>query len=221
MKKLLLAIIVVMSSCATTRYMAADTVPSAIPGLAKFETISRISVIEKRNRLVVDDSISHSVRPVLDSIMLADIPLSLTRTGIPFADTAQMRRVEENLAIIARNAEGNKKSPIFIPHSLDSLITAHGERYALFVVHSGFTRTGGNYAGEIMKGIGLGILTSVATMGMMSVYTVPTKAASTIYVFIIDAEQDRVVFYDRSNMEGEPTKPKMLSKQVKNLFRDL
>ncbi len=58
-------------------------------------------------------------------------------------------------------------------------------------------------------------------MGAVSVYTVPIKSTSEVYVFIIDNEQKRVVFHDKSIIQGEPLKEKVLTSQVETIFKEL
>jgi hypothetical protein len=54
---------------------------------------------------------------------------------------------------------------------------------------------------------------------MMTAYSVPVKANSTIHAFIVDAGNDRIVFYNRVATEADPCDPEVVAKQIDKLFR--
>jgi hypothetical protein len=96
---------------------------------------------------------------------------------------------------------------------IDSLLNANVKRFGLIIVQSGFTRTKGNFGGQIAKGIGMGIL----TMGMY--YQTPIKANSTLYAMIVDNRNKNVAFYNKSVLQDkEPTEKENIIRQLNNIF---
>ncbi len=228
MKKILVFLSVLLSvSCSSTRYLAENVPDAEIFEAGRFEAISRISLIEKGNRAAHNDSLSQEFGGRLDDIIALRAPFAMPPEKMVFADTAEMRSMAEDLTVLAGIAEramasGSKKErakPIYTTHLIDSLLEAHGVKRAILTLHTGFTRTGANMAGQVAKGMGLGVVTAVATMGMVSVYTVPVKANSTICIFVVDGERKQLVFYDKSFLQGEPGKEKTLVKQVDKIFQ--
>ena len=79
----------------------------------------------------------------------------------------------------------------------------------------GFSRTGGNYATQVAKSVGIALLT------LGSVYTVPYKDKSNLHLFLIDSEKDQIAYQIHSIApDYNPLKPKHVEKQFKYLFKE-
>jgi len=206
-------------ACAGTRYVAKDFTPM-IPEMAKFETMSRIHLIEKGSRGEYNDSISWIARGELDSVLHLLGPKLPRHTEIEYASPFQSEFVGEevdNLLVAITSNRANLRY-LTVPPTIKSTLAAEGRRFGLIVVHDGFTRIKGNYGGQVAKSVGIGVLTGVLTMGMVSVAPVPIKENSTIHAIIVDTERDGVVFYNRSAAQADPTDPNVLTKQADNVF---
>lgn len=82
----------------------------------------------------------------------------------------------------------------------------------MIIYSEGFSRTGGNYALEIAKTVGIGILTGYVT--------VPFKNSSSIYLMILDSKIDRIAYNRCTFGEYNPLSGKYVEKQFKRLFKD-
>ena len=210
-------------SCAGSRYIASEVTPAQMIDLAWFEPFSDIAFIEKGDRAERNDSLTFVAQEQLNAALAAVEPMFPPSSGpkvLAYAGPATREITQEEvLDILAQVATKQQIRNMPVLPLLDEMLTDSGRRYGLMVVQTGFSRRKGNYAGQVAKGIGLGILTAIATGGMVSVYGAPSKANSTLHAFIVDAESDSIVFYNRVETEAEPCDPEVLAKQVDKLFR--
>ncbi len=211
------------ASCASSRYVAADVVPSQITDVARFEAFSDIAFIEKGDRAERNDSLTFVAQELLRaalSVVEARLPISSDPGVLAYAGPATREITQEEvLGMLSQVTTKKQIKTMPVLPLLNDMVTASGKRYGLMVVQTGFSRRKGNYGGQVAKSIGLGILTAVATAGMASVYSVPFKAKSTLHAFIVDAERDNIVFYNKVETEADPCDPEVLTKQVRKLFR--
>ncbi len=230
MKNSFLLLLAVLSvSCSMSRYMATDVTCADISDVARFETMSEVTVINKIKRTTPDDSLSQAIGERIDGIVSAQSPFPLLPEEITFSDTMEMKAIAEDLLVLAQAVENRKSSgskkeraiPIFTTHRIDSIVTARGVNQAMMVVHVGFTRTTGNMVGNVVLGVGLGVMTTIASGGLFSFYTVPVKANSAMHVFIVDRERKKLLFYDNAFIQNEPHKDKILTKQVNKIFKEI
>ena len=83
----------------------------------------------------------------------------------------------------------------------------------------GFTRDKSNWSKGVAKGTAIAVLTTVLTLGMVSVYSFPLKFKSDIYVAIWDSETRQFVFYNKSEKEADPTNEKHVTKQIDKIMK--
>ncbi len=220
---LMSAVALASGSCAGSRYIASDVAPVQSMDLARFEPFSDIAFIEKGDRAERNDSLTFVAQESLNAALAAVEPMfppSSAAGTLEYAGPATQEITQEEIVGMLAQVTTKKQIENMPVHPLlDEMLTGSGRRYGLMVVQTGFSRRKGNYAGQVAKGIGLGILTAVATGGMVSVYGAPSKANSTLHAFIVDAERDKIVFYNKVQTEAEPCDPEVLAKQVDKLFR--
>ena len=207
--------ILFFSSCAGTKLLTSNTKPEEIADMLKFETLSYVSLIEKGNRSIQNDSVSNLAKDIFHEALNSfgnKIPLS-SKEQI-FTDSISKDRFVQEVNFLCLTADRNKSiEKLSIPPTIDSLLSVNGKRFGLITVVTGFTREKGNYGTQIAKGVGMGIL----TMGMY--YQTPIKSNSTIYAMIVDNQEKNVTFYRKSVLQDkEPTEKDVLIKQIQSLF---
>ena len=206
--------IMALTSCTTTKLLTSDVKPNEIKELQRIETFSYISLIEKGNRAVYNDTLSRASAKLFATILESyknRIPLS---GSISLNDPQTRKTIEREIEYLCltadktRNITGLKLTP-----ALDSLLEANQKRFGLITVTAGFTRVKGNYGGQVAKGIGLGIL----TLGMVTVS--PRKSNSTIYAMIVDSQRNEIAFFRRTFIEDkDPFDDQILKRQIERLF---
>ncbi len=191
--------------------------------LARFEPFSDIAFIEKGDRAERNDSLTFVAREQLNAALAAVEPMfppSSAAGTLEYAGPATQEITQEEIVdMLSRVATKKQIRNMPVLPLLDDMLTDSGRRYGLMVVQTGFSRRKGNYGGQVAKGVGLAILTAVATGGAGYASYTPLKANSTIHAFIVDAERDKIVFYNKVETEAEPCDPEVLAKQVDKLFR--
>jgi len=189
--------------------------------MIKVEPFSFISLIEKGNMGVYNDSISKIAKNALnESLETFREKLRLSLEEIYVTDTLAKKELEQEIDFFIREAERNKKKKnhtIEITPLVDSLLSVNDKRFGLLIIQNGFTRAKGNYGGQVAKAIGMGVLTGLATG--TAYYQNPIKSGSTVYVVIVDNQEKNVAFYNKSIMQDrEPTEKENITKQLQNIF---
>ena len=219
--KLFLWVAILCTSCSTSKFLTSDVKSVEVTEVLKIEPFSYISLIESGNKGVFNDSISSSTKIVLnESLEAFREKLRLSSGEVVISDSLEREKLEKELSFLILSADRNRNiKNLPITPLIDSLLTANEKRFGLFIVQSGFTRAKGNYGGQVAKGVGMGILTGVLTMGMVSVYQTPIKSNSTLYAMIIDNQNKSVAFYNKSVLQDkEPTDKENIMKQLNKIF---
>ena len=217
--KLFLWVILLCTSCSTSKLLTSDVKPVEITKMLKIEPFSYISLIEKGNQGKLNDSISSITKVILDeSLETFSEKLRLSSQEIKLTNSFEREELEEEIRILIMSADRNKNvQNIHITPFLDSLLSVNNERFGLVIVQSGFTRAKGNYGGQVAKSIGIGILTGVLT-GMAYTQT-PIKSNSTLYAMILDNQNKNIAFYNKSVLQDkEPTERENIIKQLNKVF---
>jgi hypothetical protein len=203
-----------LSSCTTTKTLTSSVKPFEVTDLQQIEPYSYISKIGSGNKRKLNDTASIESRQLLIKIvneLKGQIPL----TGeITVSDTTIKRKLEKEIEFLCISADRLKSiTDLKITPIIDSLLDKKGKRFGLITVSVGFTREKGNYGKQVAKGAAMGIL----TLGMY--YQTPIKANSTIYVMIVDAQENNISFFRKSSLQDkEPLDEKILTKQFKDIF---
>lgn len=206
-----------LSSCGTAGYLASGYNVDAIKDVILLEPVSKIETIGKGEITVTNDTASLASKDLLlQTVKEYDSGININSVYEPEGDEEIVRKGVESLYSQLLHSQGGtfKTASFVVPQSLDEIIERTGNRYGMAVYSYGFSRTGGNYAAQIAKGLGLAILT------LGSVYTVPYKDKSNIHIFIIDSEQDCVAWHNHDiGADYNPLKQKHIEKQIKRIFR--
>jgi hypothetical protein len=220
MKKIKLFIfasgILLTTSCTTTKLLTSGVSPSEVTDLQKFQTFAYITLIESGNRGRLNDTISNKSIKIF-SEALVTFKNSIPVTGeISVSDTLTQKKIEKEVEFLCISADRQRSiSNLKITPMLDSLLEERGKRFGLITVTTGFTRTKGNYGGQVAKGAAMGLL----TLGMY--YQTPIKANSTVYAMIVDAKENNIAFFRKSFLQDkEPLDKDVLTKQIQKIFEN-
>ena len=219
MRRLLIFLLAaaVLTSCATTRFYAGFTPESAADEMALLQPVSHQFYLDGRGNESYSDSLSVVSEDLMTSLTPAiGVPVNCT---IPL-DSLQREEAAAFMAYIAAH-DRQKAGEFAIPSALDDLLEDSGYRYGLVLYADGTSRDVGDYIGNAAFGIGLGILTTILTMGMVTLYTYPTPHVSFMYAAVLDSQTDRIVFYNLREYEDlDTTSEKSVRKQLSRLLKD-
>lgn len=216
MKKILLLSIFffLLTSCVTNKFINKSVKASEIRDVAYFEPLSYVSLIEKGNKTIFNDSLSEVSKNLLDSIIQTNQNFS-TSKKIVLLNSILKNKVEVELnSLMVGIIRTNKIEGVRLTTSIDSILKANKQRFALATVTSGFGRKKGNYGGQVAKAMGIGIL----TLGMYA--PIPIKSSSSLFTMILDSETNSVVYFSKSTpSEQSPTVRKTMEKNYKELYK--
>lgn len=210
-----LLLVLSLAACSPTRYFAG----SAPSELALLDPVTYISHVERNGELVPNDSLSIRSAEMLTRVF--------TSIGLPVARIVPVDYwgneghllpfLEQLPAVDVRQL---KRSPV--PEPIRQLLQEHGQRYGLLVYADGFTRDELNYAKGVAVGAALGVLGLILSGGHQAHLNLPNKFGSHIFVMVVDAEANQVVFYNKSTPdEANPMSEKQLRQQVRKLMQTL
>ncbi len=210
-----LVFLIFLSSCASSKFKSNGTDPSTIKELSILQPVSFIYGINKGDESELVDSLSFYSQVLwLDVIKQNQHRLPNTSKLLindPFEASVVAQQTVEFLDVLffAKDIKS-----ISVPPNIIAALDQGESRYGLLTVHSGFTRRKGNYRIQVLKAVGIGIL----TMGYY--YPLPDKSNSSIFVAIVDRETSEAVFFKTSELlDKEPLDPKILNKQLNQLFK--
>lgn len=200
-----------LCSCAATRYSSGVSASTARP-MALVEPYSEIFFLPEKGDFVEDSRNSELSQELLSSIVKLNCPgvESVINRGDAFG-----RELSSIANVKIKKLEWTKVAP-----GICELLRKSGYRYGVLVYATGFTRDDKGFMKSAIGGALLGIATAVLTLGMVSVYGVSYKYASNVYIMVVDAQTDKVVYYDKSTINGEdPVSFNGLKRQVKRILK--
>ncbi len=202
-----------LTSCASTLLTSKNVLSSEVQNIGYVEPISFISLIQKSNQTKPNDSLSLISTKVLDSIIRSSSQPKISKQ-LTFTDLKLKNRLENDLLKTMTEIRKSKKlDHIKTTPLMDSVAKSENQRFVLFTVNAGFARRKNNYGNQVLKGIGVGIL----TMGMYA--PVPVKANTSTYAMIYDAQNSSVVFFNYFPLiEKSPVDRKNLNYIYSKLF---
>ena len=219
MKKTLLIIVAsflfvgFFASCTANRGFVSSLTHADIRQVQQFEPLNYVGIIEKGNNITYSDSLTEVAKTLFEKELSRSKTLPV-KGHIVIEDTVVNNKVQYEIYMLMNYLENNVKAKdIPIPPVIDSILEARNERFGLFAYNWGFTRTGGNYAGEIGKGVLIGVLT------MGTLYTVPYKDMSRCGLVIVDSKYNNLAYVATANRESNPLKAETYRKQMEDLLK--
>lgn len=207
-----------LSSCATTRYVSKNDI-GAIHDVAIISPFAYISFLNGEGKLQYDDSLSKEcARLISEALMHSPIP---TGKSIP-VDLDSDDPVWKDAIASLRDVKPKEAGLTPIPRELDELLEENGQKYGVVVFANGYTRDKKDYRKKVALGIGMAVLTTVATGGMATSYSLPVKNSMHTWIAIIDSENDRFVFLDSLlEQDTDPTKPAHVTDHISHLLNNI
>ena len=219
MKKTLLIIVAsflfggFFASCTANRGFVSSLTRADIRQMQQFKPFNQVGIIEKGNNITYNDSLTDIAQGLFEAALAKDRTLPVAGT-IVIEDSLVNNEVQYEIYMLMNFIEKNiRVKDIPIPPTIDSILEARNERFGLVAYNWGFTRTGGNYAGQIGKGVLIGILT------MGSYYTVPYKDMVHSGIIIVDSESNNLAFVSTAMRESDPLEESTYRKQMEDLMK--
>jgi len=209
-------LILIFSSCARKTVFVSNVPPSEVRDMVVFEPISYISLINKGDKLEFSDSLSNVSKQLwLNVVEQNQYRLPIHNYYIE-DDVYNKTGLQDEIRVLFEEVQAlDKFYSIPIPPTIKSHMDLSGSRFGMLTVTSGFTRRKGNMTGQMLKAIGIGVV----TLGM--VVPMPVAAHSNVYVMIMDNERDEIIYYKGSKMnESQPLKEKILHRQLNFLYKN-
>lgn len=202
-----------LTSCSVNRGFVSSLTRSDIPQVQQFEPLNHVGIIEKGNKISYSDSLTTVVKELFDNALSEDKTLPIAGVII-IEDSVVNNWVQNEIYMLMNYIEHNVRvKDIPIPPTIDSILEARNERFGMLAYNWGFTRTGGNYAGQIAKGVAIGILT------LGTFYTVPYKDRICSGIIIVDSKYNNLSFVSTANREDNPLKATTHKKQVGTMMK--
>jgi hypothetical protein len=207
--------VVTLSSCATTRYSSGVT-PEQVGTMALLEPVSYMSYIQSTREEVFDPETSAQSASMVKDLVMQNFPE--IKTVLPLDDYWDRDRLESEIkSLYVVDAKHLAQS--WVPSSILRFLKDQGCRYGVAVFATGFTRDDKEYKREAVFGALIGVLTAIISFGMYTYVPMPFEFSNSLYMVVVDAEEDSIVFYDRAvTEEYHPLDAKKLNRRIA-LFR--
>ena len=201
------------ASCTANRGFVSSLTRADIRQVQQFEPLNYVGIIEKGNNITYNDSLTEVAKTLFEKELSRSKTIPV-KGNIVIEDSLVNNRVQNEIYMLMNYVENNVRvKEIPIPPVIDSILEARGERFGLLAYNWGFTRTGGNYAGQIGKGVLIGVLT------MGTVYTVPYKDMVRNGIIIVDSKNNNLAYVATANRESNPLKAETYQKQMEDLLK--
>lgn len=201
------------ASCNVNRGFISTLNRNDIRKIQQFEPFCYVGLVEKGNKVTYSDSLTSIAQELFETALAKDRTLPVTET-IVIEDSTINNKVKYEIYCLMNFLESNVRvKDIPIPPTIDSILQARNERFGLLAYNWGFARTGGNYAGQIAKGVLIGVLT------LGTVYTVPYKDMVRNGIIIVDSKNHNLAFVSTASRESDPMKAETYRKQIVDLMK--
>jgi hypothetical protein len=218
MKKIILINLLIYTSfalisCGTTMPLKSKLKPSEINNLSIHVLPSVMGSISKANKAEYNQMYSDSLKSLTVEEIPKFIPSHINKSLFIFDNDNEKKQIENEIENLINFIEKRRNiKNLQVSDKIISYFESKKIEFVLFSHSSGFTREKGNYAKQIGKSLGVGIL----TLGM--VVPISYKANLSNNIFIVDIKSKNVAFYRRSSMELEPLKIKNIDKELNRLL---
>lgn len=200
------------TSCVTQGFVS-NVTRADIQQLSQFEILANVGEIEKGNKITHNDSLTQVAQGLFTTELAKEKALPVTET-IDIKDSTVYNKVQYEIFVLMNCLERNMKpKDLPVPPTIDSILCARNQRFGMLVYDWGFVRSTGNYAGQVAKGIAIGILT------MGSYYTVPYKDMTRSGILIYDTKNHNFAYVSTTAAESSPLEGKTYQKLVKDLLK--
>jgi hypothetical protein len=106
-------------------------------------------------------------------------------------------------------------SKVTLGGEFEEFLSKYKNRYYLFTSQYGFWRT----PGSIAVGVGISVAVAIVTLGAGTV--APNMCSSAVYVALIDKQEMKPIYFNKSIQESDPRSDKSTDGQIDNLLKRL
>jgi len=202
-------------SCATAYQGIESAIASGVTFVAN---TSEVSVLGKNNAVFLDDSLSYEatqrVKKAIESNLIVGV-----NSIIDCSEDVAMHAEISRVLSIASATPRRHLSEIVIDGPVYDLLKQSQDRFAVVVWHDGFTREKGSYGKQMALGLGLAVLTTIATAGAATGYFVPEKANSRVSVMVVDTQTGQIAAFRIMAEEAEPLKDNVILRELESDLR--
>jgi hypothetical protein len=213
---LIVLAVATITSCATTRYSSGVT-PEQVGVMALIEPISYMSYIQSTGKEEFDPETTAQSETLVKNLVLQNFP-EIT-TVLPLDDYWDKQELENEISYLY-SINAKKLEDYWAPVSIRRFLNDQGYRYGAAVFATGFTRDKKEYRRKVAMGALLSVITAIVSLGTATYYATPLKFSSSLYIIVVDAQEDKVIFYDKALPEEyNPLDAKKLNRRIA-LFRN-
>lgn len=205
-----------LTSCTSARIWRSDVDPKEITELQKFEPLSYIRLLEKRNKEELNDSLSSEGKSTLNNI-LTNYYSSLPKiSSVHFENTHLNQQIEkETIDLISELNMNRGVKGVSITPVIDSVLEANNIRFGFILVSSGYSLKHYDFESQFAKTIKT---QNLSLTGVPFSILTASNASSIVYLVIVDAQKNNVTYFRKSFSDGDPTDPDTIVFQFEKLF---
>lgn len=211
-----LVIILLLAGCTNSKLRTSIVPAYQLQDVHYFPTSSYITYIKKGNRGDKNEELSYQSEQLASAILKSNSVIYKLSNPVQFQFPEDSINAQNDIwALIEEIEFKNSLIGVELPPAVRLIMNENNTRFAMAVMVDGFVRRKGNYTGQVLLSIGIGVLTFGYYIPPM-----PLKSFSTLRVVILDAHRNEVAFYRRNMRENKsPLDPKTIDKQFNKLFK--
>ena len=198
-------------SCGTTRYVSDITAAQAVP-MVLIHPYSQLEYVQSNGDVTNDAPSSRDAEKLLAQCVRIQFPEVSS-----VIDTDDVTNPEDILNPLSALPFVNVKKldSSAVPVAIRNLILDNGGRFGVLVYSEGFTRDIKNYRRSVAKDVLLAVVTTVVSFGAVTMIGSSSKYGSHVYLMVVDAVENRIVYYDKSIPEdANPLSQKTVNRQI-------
>jgi hypothetical protein len=229
-KNLCIALALIFTSCSGSKYLRSKVKAKEITELEVFRPLSFIALIEKKNKGIINDSISYRLEKIITKEIYDSNSLLPKLNPIIIKDDYTETQLEYEIIKICMtsNSTDIKIKSLPIPSRIDRILEARGKRFGLITFCSGFTRTKSNYKNEYLAGVLKNVIETVALSstgnGLFVSINGNLSSSLSLNIMIVDAEKNNITFFNEAlfktlNVLDEKLIKKEIAKLVSKFFK--
>ena len=213
-RRLAAAVCYIMASTGFIQHSTTGFRPADIQAMLFLPPVAVVSIVAQGNRSQYDPDASVDAAELLRQALLRHEDKLHLQGQLVVKDSAQREALPRFTIQTINLLESQHKRPLALPLPwLDTLLAARKQRYCLLSCVGGYTRTPGNYRGQLAKDLGIGLL----SLGL--VIPITSKCSTRVNIFIYDARQQAIVYYKATwPAEKDPLAGVVIDRELTDLL---
>ncbi|MBQ7194014.1 MAG: hypothetical protein IJS07_00075 [Bacteroidales bacterium] len=207
--------VLVLSSCGATKYVSGvDT--SAINSMALVGPVSDIDLILE-DQYLRDDGLSTVSRTIVrDALMTSGLPITVELNPGGWYDSARLiDDIRALSSVYPKHLERYTPTP-----AVRDFLLENGSRYGVLMYANGFRRDRSDYLKRSVFLLIFDIVASIVFPGTVSVYTADSFQASNLYMMVVDAQEDKILYYKKiERAVGSPVDEDDVADRVRRMVK--